>query len=924
MIDTYLPPRSYVYQKLQTGSTSSTPVLAACMVGPRYLLNRQGKQDCPETAFDAAGAVLSWEYKDADGATQSLPATYAVDTDTVKLYAAEMEAALATFTNGFKVPDLAEPNVIKINSDLVSAGDSGDLAAALRGRNVQVGDIVYVNDGNATVRRTVKSLRAAVAASSHGNATNSAYNPAATSAAVTAISVPTGHSIAGSSAASFDGAAVGSKLGTEYGEEFIVTVTTSGAATTSKVTVATTSGHFAATNVASEADTSTLKFTNLAGSGVLLKIDQASLTAGDVYRFEVRGDYARLVNATDITIAGTYIGTKNTAYLIEVTGTNDVANDYSGATVTITDTAGVDETITDYEITDDTAFDLGSLGLTAKFTYTDKDPGMLRVGDVFYVVATAEAETPPDYDTIVLDGPAVDTELFTDEATNLPSVVFRLEYSGEIESDASEGGTAWAASADGLEYEAGLALYIAERATGYQWCAFADAVGTLSPSYRAVVPTTTAEKMGTISAVEDIEDLLGEIDQENPLAFAANEAIGAAGGNPVYYLSTGGIDTTAFAAALKKIASTNLPWGLAVLTEDADVIALCKAHAIAQSAPDVKHGRAVYVGVASPGQYRVLGLQEDDTYYLCTITAYGGGNKKLTVVDGETDLTLIGLEEDDIITLPVAGGSYAIDSVLSATEILLKTGPDAPIGTPGAAFFAYRADSVSSQKAYVRALARQFAHERVTLCWYEGGTRTINGAITEVHPMFAAAYLAGARSAIAPQLGMSRLEVTTITDATPMFNRYDDTDLNEVAADGVLIITQDVESGKVYVRHQLTTNSNDGILYFEDNIKCVMDTVMRRHAEIIDAYIGRKNASTRSLQNIRRDLERDCFEATQADIADEDGPLIAEYSDLVVERDATQPNVFNTSVQLGIDTPLGRVNHTLYGRYSQITPATAG
>lgn len=900
--------------------------MAACILGPRYLLSRKGRETLPSFAFDSAGASLPFKFIDSDAVEQTIPDTYAVDADSVALYGTKLEAQLATFADTVcSIPDITQPNVVKI---LTNKFKGGTLNSGLHGRAVQVGDIVYTTgtNGGAQTRRTVRSLLGTDVAASVGTPAVSPYNPVATTAAVTTVSVPTNGTVTVDDAALFDGLAVGSKVDNKYGEEYIVTVTTGGLPGVAVVAVSTVSGHFSATNVATAAgaDTDDFLIDNTAvfgGCAITIGLGGGTgvvLVQGQVFRFKLKGTYIPIAMGTGLAVSGTYTGTKDTTYLIEVIEKNTSGADFSGAKVRITDTAGIDDVIDSTTIAEATNFDLGSLGLQAKFEDLAVVVCKLRVGDIFSVAATAATASTTTFDKIVLDGPAVDTAIFAVAGT-LYEVQMRLPFTGKILATDSVDEVAWEQTGNvSLDYESALALNVTDR-TSSPWCPFVDAIGTLEVSFRAIVPTTASEALQNAGTAAEIAEKAGPDDLDNDLGYAVARAWEASGGKTTYFSNTGGIELADFTDAFKKISSTKATYALGIVTSDDTIVAAARAHAVAMSAETVKNFRKIYFGVDSPGQYRVLALQPDDQYFTCTISAYGPLNRMVTLGAGDVDFTTLDLHDGDLLVLPNANESHEIESVLSATELLLKTGPASPV-SPAVPFYLDKVNTVANQKSYLRAKARAQAQARATMVWCENGTATVNGTTTVIPCRFLACYVAGLRAGLRPQQGLTRREIPMITSASAMHTRYTPTDLNEIAADGVLIITQDVDSGKIYIRHQLTTDSSNGILLYEDNVYPIVDYLSFQYDDGLDPFVGKKNVTQATLTEMRNVIADISEEAKNADYNSAIGPLIVGYSNLTVTRNALVRDRVDTSIDVEIPTPLNTIIHTINGSYSTATP----
>lgn len=909
-------PQLLIAANLEETSDGGTPENAVCVVGPAYHLARYSEDECVGVAFDASGMNLDWQR--LDGSTTVAVTGANVDLDSVRLYAENLRAELASFSvvgGKIKVSDLTRPNVLKISS---GAFKGTSLDTAFRGRDTAIGDIVRISDGLTVRQRTVTGFIGVDVDASFGSngdkdneeAANSTFNPttdATADAAVTVLNTSGGTVTVTQTSLQLN--ELGSSIiGGKVAEEFIITAVEGGdpgsGVGSATFTITSLSGIYSAEDVKATDSGGDFVIDDAALAGASILIEVASMPEGAVIHVRVFQAYSQLAMPDNLTIAGTYTGTKDTTYLIVVTSgsTGDTAD---GAVVTVSDTAGLTAPA-EVTVADGDAFALGGYGLTATFALesTTVSHEGLRAGDVYYVYAKAAAESTTSFDRVILSGPAVDILTYTSPSVALLTT-FNLAFSGRILATDAEAGDAWTASATDLEVASGLALYVPERDTSYKWVAYTDAVGEVFAHFRSVVPATSATAMESLASADDLFDALGPAIQDNTLAYGVLKAISGSQGLKVYYINTGGVSAAAFTAALRKTESSTAIYELVFCTEDDDVLAVCKSHVATLSSASRINPRKGYFGYTSPGSYPVLELQSDDSPFTAIITEYGDGNLLVTLQDNDDniDLDSIEFEAGDLVKLTAVDEEYEIAEKLSATEIVLVTGPASPVGvaTP---IQVWRADTVSSQKAAIIAKAKSLAYNRMTMVWVEDGTITVNGSPEIVSPQFVAAEIGGLRSAIPAQSPLSRTEITAITSAPAMYNRYTEDDLNEIASYGVMIVAQDVPNGPVYIRHQLTTDSSHGELYYEDNTLPVADTIRRRLKTRFAGYPGKKSAAQTILDRIYSGTFDELTEASQADIDSEYGPLIAGFENLTVTRHPVNRAHVIVGGKIFVDGPL--------------------
>lgn len=392
---------------------------------------------------------------------------------------------------------------------------------------------------------------------------------------------------------------------------------------------------------------------------------------------------------------------------------------------------------------------------------------------------------------------------------------------------------------------------IAEFNTGSQNRLLKDGRGKLLVSYRALRAPTSTESLVEIAAVSDITDKLGTIDMENEIAFGANEALSGSQGKVIYALRVADDTTTAYSNALKKIEATDMVYALTPMTDKQSVQQIVTTHCESMSQKDVKNFRRCYVGTNSPGEYAALSRYNGAPIQI-SITVSNAGYV-LDVTTAGVNLETYGLTEGDIVKMidsngNYTGAEYAIAQVTDSNTAYLSTGPVSSQTQVFAEF--WKADTPESQAAYVADVSAALGSRRAINIWVENGTRIIDGVRTVIPNKYVAAEVAGLRSAVIPWQGLTLTEINSITDAPAMYTRYSRTLLNTVAAAGTFIITQEAESGGVFIRHQLTTQSNEGSLAYEDSIGVSLDAISFQVKDALNVFVGRKNVTRQTLEEI--------------------------------------------------------------------------
>lgn len=450
--------------------------------------------------------------------------------------------------------------------------------------------------------------------------------------------------------------------------------------------------------------------------------------------------------------------------------------------------------------------------------------------------------------------------------------------------------TDWDLDADNdqVTIAANASVTLTDRNSGSQDCALRDGKGTLYPSFKALKTVATTEGIIPIDTVSDIVSNLGTIDLDNELAFGANECLSGANGKSIYALRVSADNTTEYAKALRKIESTDSVYALCPLTEDTEVQLAVASHCASMSAKDVKNFRRCYVGTDSPGEYVVQARGTDGTTKLLVDVTVAGDSIFADLTNGGTiDLTTLSLTEGDLLKVIDSNGAYTgdeyeIEQITDSNSMYLTTGPT--VSTSNIKVEFWKADSSDSQIKYVKDISQALANRRAANVWVENGTRIINGVSTVIPNKYVAAEVCGLRTAVVAWQGLTMTEITSVTDAPAMYTRYTRDQLNDAASYGVFIVTQEAESASVFIRHQLTTKTDAGSLSYEDSVGTSLDFISLKVKDVLAPYIGRKNVTQQTINEIYNDVWNILNDATTTDAGASYGPQLNGFEDKAGER----------------------------------------
>lgn len=897
-IRNYLRPQLSIRQFLSKTPTAVANRLNALVVGPNYHV--ESYQDAPVTTgvpYLTAGRTVAFPNADA---------AETLDAASVRIFARALDLARVAGTG--TIPSLAEANVVKLTGTTVAA------------QGLQIGDVfISGHASNQGFRRKITGFRGQDVASSYAQDAESSANPTANAVLTVTPAPANANFLPNKGTGTWAGLAKGVVYGGKYGDLFTLTCTTAGAPGTAVLSIRSNSGLYDADGVATTDSAGKYAINGTYFDGVQITVTKQGalrdLQIGDVVAFQLLAPYAALSSANlAVTDTGSgYTGLADTTYLIKVTtgGAMGVAQ------VQVSDTAGID-VVQAYTPADASAFNLGTKGLRATFSsISGTAQAGLKKGDVYVVNAVAATQSTATFDKVILNGPAIDiTGLAANAATTWTN---RVEFTGEIIPTETDTGTkTWTAAtvAGGVVFAANAKVKVT-RTAGVAYLSIVDNTGELFASYRALTPPAASEGLISFTTEAEVEAELGTGGISNVLAYGVKRALAGAQGRAVYALRTAGTDVAAFNAALAKVQHTDMVYSICALSDLLAVKQALAQHCDAMSVEAVKNFRRGYVGTDTTGVYGALVKNADNTNRTATVGTLNGGNLKVYAAAG--GFTAAGIVAGDLFRTNYAVDAwgaetyeqYAVASVISDTELSLVTGPTAPIN-PAVRFEIWKADTAANQRSYVSQVSAAIGSRRVANVWCDRGS---NLGVT-IPSMFIAAEVAGLRSALLPQQGLTRTEVTSITSAANMYLRYTAADLDAIAAAGTFIVTQDADTGAVYIRHQLTTKTDSGSLYYEDSVGTNLDSISFGLKDILENYTGRRNVNTETVGEIRKRLalylDKQALTSPAADI----GPAIIAYTNLLVEIDATFKDRINTNADIEMPLPLNTIVVTLSGSTS--------
>jgi hypothetical protein len=600
---------------------------------------------------------------------------------------------------------------------------------------------------------------------------------------------------------------------------------------------------------------------------------------------------------------GTYTLPEDTTIILTVTSIKEGVCGY-----TITDTEGLMTAVSG--VTDSsgklTSVALGTSGVSITTTLT-----AAKIGAYIAIPCTAATVSSTKFNGIRLTNVAAPVDITANTECSIAGAY--KTFSGEL--------TGWTQTViagthandnPDLKLDGTPALMLDGKAYP-----FANNFGQIYPSFRVMIQPQDTEDKYTITSIADIQKYFGTIAVENDLAYACYCALEGSAGRQLYALRVTDSTPAAYTAALNKVETDASTYNFCVLSQDREIIKAATDYVTKRSEPDFKRWCRVLVGVDTPGAYIVAAKDEagvalkadiglivnsktEATHVLQLATGMHLDLLDLKFNGGKTQLF-----PGDQVENALTGQKWTIVEVKNATTVTLKGGP--ATNTKALPIRIWKADTAINAGEYVAALAEGLNMRRCSLVWSDKAIKDIDGKLTVMPNKYLAATVAGIGSAVVPQAPITHTEITTIDSAVRMYTKYTQKDLDNIAKDGVLIITQDAKNLPCYIRHQLTTETDKGVMYYEESCTRNLDNISYAVTDILEKYIGRANVTPSALRAIKVDMISVLNSFMDDSPSDLIGPSLINWDKLSVKQDKVFKDRVIVNVDLYLPLPLNNI-----------------
>jgi hypothetical protein len=847
----YVLPQVTVFQEFNIAPAATAAPISAHIAGGHAKLFRYSNSD-EKTVINlgeydyVSDAVYSWPER---------PTGSQVDFNFVTLYVED--ALLEYYVNNASSGAAVAP-VSGYKNRIRDAGTSFKTntstyprAAALLDRDVAVGDHVFVRGSvGGTAYELTTSVRGfvgdtvasstAAASSDAGNKANQSYSTNVDNLGLkNAVTVDAnGTAYSGVESGDIDETYTIEVISSSVDSDF----------TTALIRVTSASGR---DNVASIAPSTAGSATEIGTRGLYVTFDnhdtnstssianandisENDLVVGQKWRVRVKQAFT----APSSTSGGTYTGTKDTTYIVEVTKGGLYA---ASPEITVTTTTGYDVSGPTAVTSSGSAVSVGNYGSTVSFNQTK-----LCKGDKYYITVTASKEGAMK--TLVLaddlpEGliPATDLDLKL-------SIRKNLVITKNLEADAPNLG--YTTTDTEITVNSGILLYEDTWTDSGVKQALPLKAGTLFVEYRAWLP----DYVNTIDSITDPADLssmLGQASPDNPLYWGVYLALQNANGQPVFFSAVAEPDVSdSWIDVLEVLDGQDQIYNLVPLTTDAVVQGAWKAHVLSQSAPEVANFRAAVFGLEVPNEKAILdgSLSSDGNTIVAKLsddpTTSGTQYTLLYVPANNAKFVTKGVRAGDKVRFLYSTdgfgvesySEFVIDEVLSEGSLRLATGHTSAITVAQRAEI-WRTLNKADRVTEVREQVAKHKNRRIVVI----ANPTVGYAGFTFPGYFAAAAVAGLRSGVLPQQGLTNVSVSGIDDIGSVISSLNGSQLNLIAEAGGWIIAKN-NLGQIFNRHAITSDPTD-LNTREEMVRVNVDSISFQYKEVYLPYIGQVNVT---------------------------------------------------------------------------------
>lgn len=424
----------------------------------------------------------------------------------------------------------------------------------------------------------------------------------------------------------------------------------------------------------------------------------------------------------------------------------------------------------------------------------------------------------------------------------------------------------------------------------------------------------TINSILTINNTTDLQNLLGVIHPDNPLAFGVSIALANSGGAPVYAIATDqSLDEVAAHSVAAQLAEgQNLYWMVPLTTAPA-VQAIWDSHVRAMSLPASGQWRVTLLNQAILSEINILGVPGTadgadpdvipDGLIQGTVTA-AGALATITITDGSQVGTVT---SGDNFHVYVADNPYVDYVVSDAGGFLIIVEDPSGALTQGTVvdFYVGRTATKQDQAQNVADQGTTWAHNRVMN--FPGDVFVpVDGLDTQVPGYFLMCGLAGQGSGFPAQTGFTNVTIAGISNLVHSNFYFSQAQLDLMAEFGTVLYVQESQGTTPYNRHAITTDVS--VLEYREILKVKnWDYLSYYFKSILEPFIGTWNITPDTIRTIEQTIIS-AAERLLVQKLPKVGPPMLSYDSLTVTQNATSADALDVRMNIAIVSPNNYTN----------------
>lgn len=606
----------------------------------------------------------------------------------------------------------------------------------------------------------------------------------------------------------------------------------------------------------------TVTFVNDEDSGCSTSAAEADVSAGDF----VAGQQwvvtcGQAFTQTTPTAGGTYTGTADTTYVVEVTRGGLYADTDSPPQITATTTTGVDIS-GPTNVTSSSAVAIGTKGVTVALSGT-----RLRKGDRFLIEVEAVKDgrisglkLGHSFPQAVIDNG--ETEVSLQLFIKVPTLELTANRLGSAPL------TNWTQSDTEICLQSGVTAYEDSWTDGGEQQALevfsesSQRYGRVYVEYRAWRSDLCGE-VYTVSSDDDYNDIPGASHPDNPVKYGVQKAWANSGGQPVRWSAVcDPADADAWSDVLSLLDGRDDVYSLVPMTVDRAVWNLYEAHVNTQSSAQNGRWRRTFFALEGVPTKTIVSdaTSSDDAVVLATVLDDPDTSSTqytlLRVPAANADFVTNGVVAGDTVRLLYTTDGFdnvtyterVVDEVISEDSLRLRAGLDAAINV-AAKIEVWRTLTPTAEAAEIA--QHGFSNLRVSCIWPD----TIVDGDYVLPGYYVCCALAGLASGVVPQQGLTNVALSGFSSVPQSTRHFRATQLDVLAAAGIWIVTQNTQTGEIYSRHAITTAAYDQLTSREEVLVRNPDDTSYFFLDLLRPYVGRTNITPETIDNLHAQLQ---------------------------------------------------------------------